>query len=92
MEGAQDNQLRRLVQEEEEEEEQAAENLIQQLQGEEEEDEPSEAASKGKSEDEIQETGSAFLGIVLSAIEATEDNDDIDQKTIDRQNLETSVE
>ena len=89
--GAQDNQLRRLVQEEEDEE-QEAQDLILQHQVKEEEDEPSEAASKGKSENQVQETGSAFLGVVLNAIDTTESNEGVDKKMLDAQNLEMFVE
>ena len=91
MESAQDNQLRRLVQEEEDEE-QEAQGLILQHQVKEEEDEPSEAASTGISEIQVQETGSAFLGVVLDAIDATGKNEGVDKKMLGAQNLVMRVE
>lgn len=95
MEAAQDNHFRRLI-EEEEEEEKAAQDLIfqppaKEEEGEEEEDVPSEAASKGKSENEVNHVGSAFLGVVLDAMKATEENLHVDKTILDAQNLEMHV-
>lgn len=90
-EAAQDNQFQRLI-EEEEEEEKAAQDLILQPLVEEEEGGPSEAASKGKSENEIEHVGSAFLSVVTMAIEATEKNHNVDKTILDAQNLEMHLE
>ena len=97
MEAAQDNHFRRLI-EEEEEEEKAAQDLIfqppakEEEEGEEEEEDvPSEAASKGKSENEVNHVGSAFLGVVLDAMKATEENLHLDKTILDAQNLEMHV-
>ena len=73
-----DSSLRRLV-EEEEKDERDAQKLILQT-GVEEEDEPSEAASEGKSEIEVQHTGRAFLAIVREAMSATQRIDSVDQE------------
>ena len=49
---------------------------------------PSEAASRGKSEKEIETLGSAFMGeVVLEALRATEKNDHVDKKSLDAQDL-----
>lgn len=90
-EAAKGHQFQRLI-EEEEEEEKAAQDLILQPLIEEEEGGPSEAASKGKSENEIEHVGSAFLSVFVMAIEATEKNHYVDKTILDAQNLQMHVE
>ena len=91
---AQDQRLRRLVDEEEDEERDAQDHILH-----DEEDEasaaaaePSEEASKNKSEKEVDAVGSAFLCVVLDAMKSTGEGDDIDQTMLLEQNLEMRVE
>lgn len=91
MDAAQNSQLRRLIEEEEEEAKAAQDVIFHFPVKEEEEDGPSEAASKGKSENEVEHVGSPFLGVVLDAIKATEKNVYLDKKMLVAQNLSMDV-
>ena len=91
IEGARDNQLHRVVQNEVQQEE-AAQTFLLCHQDNEEEDDPSEDASSGKPEKAIEELGSAFMHVIWRALKATEENDHVDKKSLDAQNLEMGVE
>lgn len=88
IEATQDNEFQCPIKEEEEK---MAQDLILQPLVDEEEGGPLEAASKGKPENEIEFVGSAFLSLVTMAIKDTEENDHVDEKILDAQNLELHV-
>ena len=91
---AQNQRLRRLVDEEEDEERDAQHHILH-----DEEDvaraataEPPEEASKEKSEKEVDVVGSAFLCVVLDAMKSTGEGDGVDKTRLLEQNLEMRVE
>ena len=91
---AQDQRLRRLVEEEEGEEKDAQDHVLH-----DEEDEArataaelSEDASRDKSEKEVDVVGSGFLCVVLDAMKSTGEGDGVDKTMLLAQNLDMRVE